>query len=198
MVSRFTFLTILFLLGFLAVNNINTITSYVSFYPANEFSANEEWANQINSQYRDIGFKLIWLFLILVGFVLFLEKSYFEDSFLTLDIYRKLNEVHKLIKKRKFVDAVGLYYPLKTEFNRLHTKKSRLKIRVIKLRDEVELYLKANHAYELAKDNKIGLVKAMNEVLALANKVAKEAPEDKEIYKYAKRQYDYCSRKFTR
>ena len=89
-------------------------------------------------------------------------------------------------------------YPLKTEFNRLHTKKSGLKIRVIKLRDEVELYLKANHAYELAKDNKIGLVKAMNEVLALANKVAKEAPEDKEIYKYAKRQYDYCSRKFTR
>jgi len=198
MVSRFILLAVLFLLGFLVVNNIDTITSYVSFYPTSEFSADEERTNQINSQYKNVGFRWIWLFLVLVGFVLFLEKNYFKDSFLTLDIYRKLNEVHKSIKKRKFVDAIRLYHPLKTEFNRLHTKKSRLKIRVMKLRNEVELYLKANHAYELAKDKKIGLVKAMNEVLALANKVAKEAPEDGEIYKYAKRQYDYCNRKFDR
>ena len=69
---------------------------------------------------------------------------------------------------------------------------------VVKLRDEVELYLKANHAYELARGNKIGLVKAMNEVLALANKVAKEAPEDEALYKYAKKQYEYCNRKFIK
>ena len=128
--------------------------------------------------------------------MLFLEKDYFENSFLTLDIYRKLNEVHKLIKKKKFADAVTVYHPVKTEFDKLHTKKGGLKRRVMKLRDEVELYLKSNHAYELAKNNKIGLVKAMNEVLALANKVAKEAPEDEEIYKYAKKQYEYCNRRF--
>ena len=68
----------------------------------------------------------------------------------------------------------------------------------MKLRDEVELYLKANYAYGLAKDNKIGLVKTMNEVLVLADKVAKEAPEDEELYKHAKKQYDFCSRKFKK
>jgi|SRR3989344_5071162 len=198
MASRFTFLTILFLLGFLVVNNINTIASYASFYPTVEFGADEERIIQINSQSRDVGFKWIWLFLVLIGFILFLEKNYFEDSFFTLDIYKKLNEVHKLIKKRKFIDAIGLYYPLKTEFDKLHKKKSRLKRMVVKLRDEVELYLKANHAYELARGNKIGLVKAMNEVLALANKVAKEAPEDEALYKYAKKQYEYCNRKFIK
>ena len=198
MASRFTFLTILFLLGFLVVNNINTIASYASFYPTVEFGADEERIIQINSQSRDVGFKWIWLFLVLIGFILFLEKNYFEDSFFTLDIYKKLNDVHKLIKKRKFIDAIGLYYPLKTEFDKLHKKKSRLKRMVVKLRDEVELYLKANHAYELARGNKIGLVKAMNEVLALANKVAKEAPEDEALYKYAKKQYEYCNRKFIK
>lgn len=203
MISRFTFLAIFFLSGFLVVNNIGVITSYVSFYPTDELGADERRINQIKPQDIDAGFKWMWLFLVLlslalIGFVLFLERDYFEDSFLTLDIYRRLNEVHKLIKKKKFVDAVEFYYSIKTEFNRIHRKRSRLKKRVMKLKDEVELYLKANHAYELAKSNKVGLVKAMNEVLALANKVAEEVPEDIELYKYAKRQYDYCNRRFKK
>jgi len=195
--NKFSLLSILFVMGFFLVNNAG-IAGYVTFYPADDFGADEGRINEIKDQYKDVGFKVFWLFLVLVAFILYLEKDYFEDSFLVLDIYKKLNEVHKLIKKKKFVDAVRLYYPIKIEFERLHRKRSRLKKRVMKLKDEVELYLKANHAYELAKDNKVGLVKAMNEVLELANKVAKEAPEDEELYKYAKKQYDYCKKKFKR
>jgi len=196
--NKFTFLTIIFIIGFFAVNNVDSIVSYATFYPADDFGAEEARIIEIKEQYKDVGFKGLWLFLILVGFILYLEKDYFEDSFLTIDIYKKLNDVHRLIKKKRFVDAVSLYYPIKTEFERLHRKRSRLKKRVIKLKDEVELYLKANHAYELARDDKVGLVRAMNEVLELANKVSKEAPEDEELYKYAKKQYDYCKKKFRR
>ncbi|QQG38424.1 MAG: hypothetical protein HYS32_02335 [Candidatus Woesearchaeota archaeon] len=181
----FIVFAVLFIAGFFFINYPTTVTGFFSF---NNYDTLEQKGNVFSG----LLFHWLALLLVMVVFVVYVFKLQFDAGFHSSNVHKKLNDIHNLIKQNKFSDAFNIYYNLQPEIKKVHRSNSALKYRIFKLNNEVALYLKANHSYELAKGSKFGLVKAMEETFNLAQRAAQQMPEDINLYKQAKKQYDYC------
>jgi hypothetical protein len=114
-------------------------------------------------------------------------------------LHHKLKETYELIKSKEYKKAMDLYFSIKQRYERFKKKSRNLAHKEIhKLHDEVKLYLMAYHAHSMALKGKKSAKKLMHKIIALAHKVAQEIPDDKELYEFAKKQYNYCKGKLKK
>ena len=126
----------------------------------------------------------------------FLQKTPSDTSKKYSEIIHTLIDVHRAVEQHRFDSIAPLYNHAKIIFNELPLgfvhKNLRLRNEIMKTYKELQLYKKTLQLEDSARKNDDKKTKALlREVMAMKNELAAECPEDRELFNFVNRKYDY-------